>query len=75
MELFHIYQAVPKLEQLLFISSLLIELIRVEFWKYDPNYFACDGSVDPGSFAELFKDIHDERVQGELEDYLEDFKW
>ena len=51
------------------------ELVRVEFWKYDPEPFSCDGSVDPVSLAESLKDIHDERIQGELEDYLEDFKW
>ena len=43
--------------------------------QYDPDIFACDGSVDPVSLAESLKDIPDERVQGELEDYLEDFKW
>ena len=51
------------------------ELVRVEFWKYDPEPFSCDGSVDPVSLAESLKDVHDERIQGELEDYLEDFKW
>ena len=51
------------------------ELVRVEFWKYDPEPFAFDGCVDPVSLAESLKDIPDERVQGELEDYLEEFKW
>jgi type I site-specific restriction endonuclease len=49
------------------------ELVRVEFWKYDPEPFAFDGCVDPVSLAESLKDIPDERVQGELEDYLEEF--
>ncbi len=51
------------------------ELIRVEFWKYNPELFMDEGSVDPVSLAESLRDIHDERVQGELEDYLEGLKW
>lgn len=51
------------------------ELIKVELWKYDPVLFSYDGIVDPISLAASLQDVHDERVQGELEDYLEGLRW
>ena len=51
------------------------ELIQVELWKYDPALFSYDGTVDPISLAVSLRDVHDERVQGELEDYLEGLRW
>lgn len=51
------------------------QLVRIECWKYDPCLFASDGTVDPVSLAASLKDHRDERVQGELIDYLEGLKW
>lgn len=47
----------------------------VELWKYDPVVFARNGSVDPVSLAMSLRDDEDERVQGELQTYLEEYKW
>ena len=51
------------------------ELLRVELWKYDPALFARDGIVDPVSMAASLRDCTDERVQGELEDYMRGYQW
>ena len=51
------------------------ELLRVELWKYDPALFARDGIVDPVSMAVSLRDCADERVQGELEEYMRGYQW
>ena len=51
------------------------QLVQIECWKYNPSLFAAEGSVDPVSLAVSLKDHPDERVQGELEEYLEGLKW
>lgn len=50
-------------------------LIRVECWKYDPCLFAKGNTVDPVSLAASLQNESDERVQGELLDYLEGVRW
>jgi len=50
-------------------------LIRVECWKYDPCLFAKGNTVDPVSLAISLQNENDERVQGELLEYMEDIKW
>lgn len=49
--------------------------IFLELWKYDPSLFAVNNEVDPVSLFMSLSGNSDERVQGELEEYLEDFKW
>ena len=49
--------------------------VMIELWKYDPGLFAKNGTVDPVSLAMSLSDNEDERVQGELQDYLEGYKW
>ncbi len=48
---------------------------KVELWKYDPGLFAKDGEVDPVSLAMSLSDNTDERVEGELQSFLEEYKW
>ena len=50
-------------------------LLHVEVWKYDPALFAEDRVVDPVSMAVSLKDCVDERVQGELEEFMEAYQW
>ncbi len=50
-------------------------LCRMELWKYDPALFARKGEVDPVSLVMSLLDNEDERVQGELQRYLEEYKW
>ena len=52
-----------------------IQFVNIELWKYDPALFAKNGEVDPISLAMSLKDNEDERVQGELESFLEEYKW
>lgn len=48
---------------------------QIELWKYDPGLFVQKGTVDPVSLAMSLQDNEDERVQGELQTYLEECKW
>ena len=47
----------------------------LELWKYDPAPFAIKGEVDPVSLAMSLSESEDERVQGELEEYMEGYEW
>jgi len=49
--------------------------VKIELWKYDPTLFAKNGMVDPISLAMSLSDNEDERVQGELQEMLEGYKW
>ena len=51
------------------------KVIQLELWKYDPNLFAKDGIVDPVSLSMCFEENADERIEGSLEDYLEEYEW
>ncbi|MBQ8995428.1 MAG: MarR family transcriptional regulator [Oscillospiraceae bacterium] len=48
---------------------------RIELWKYDPGLFALNGEVDPVSLAMSLSDNADERVEGELQSFLEEYRW
>ena len=50
-------------------------LIRVECWKYDPCLFVKENTVDPVSLAVSLQNERDERIQGELLDYMENVEW
>ncbi len=52
-----------------------IDTVMVEVWKYNPMLFAKDGLVDLVSMAMSLSDTDDERVQGELERYMEEYEW
>ncbi|MGI6735988.1 MAG: hypothetical protein ACOX41_01580 [Anaerovoracaceae bacterium] len=51
------------------------DYIRLEEWKYSPKLFARDGKVDPISLYCTLRDDPDERIQGELEQVVENIKW
>jgi len=48
--------------------------VRLELWHYRPAFIYGD-RIDPLSLVISLADDHDERVQGEIEDVLEAFKW
>lgn len=50
-------------------------IYTLELWKYNPALFAFAGTVDPVSLAMSLKENEDERVQGELKNYLDRFPW
>jgi len=50
-------------------------VVRLEMWKYSPNLFEKNGIVDPVSLALCFDGNNDERIEGAIEEYLEEYKW
>ena len=49
---------------------------KVEIWSYDPGIFANNNRlVDPLSLYLSLRDNHDERIQGELEEMMENRVW
>lgn len=51
------------------------KLVRVEFWKYDPKLFEREGKVDPISLYMTLLAVEDERLEGALEEMMEDYTW
>lgn len=47
------------------------DLVRLDFWKYDPGLFTFSGTVDPISLALSLEGNEDERVEAAIEEYLE----
>lgn len=48
---------------------------EIELWKYNPALIAKESTVDIVSLAMSLSDDEDERVQGELEELLEEYTW
>lgn len=51
------------------------DMIRIEFWKYNPDRFSKNGMVDPISLCMSLSDVEDERVEGSIEEMLEEYTW
>ena len=51
------------------------EICKVELWNYDPLKLCENGIVDKLSLYCSLKDTKDPRVQGEIENVLEEIKW
>lgn len=49
--------------------------VEIELWKYDPSIYAKDGSVDVVSLALSFEENDDERIEMQIEEMMEDYKW
>ena len=52
-----------------------VNVVQLELWKYDPSRFMKDGLVDPVSLAMSFENNADERIEGAVEEYLEEYAW
>ena len=52
-----------------------VEAVNLELWKYDPTLFSDNGIVDPVSLSMCFGENVDERIEGSIEDYLEEKRW
>ena len=50
-------------------------VIHLELWKYDPTLYENNGVVDPVSLYMCFENNVDERIEGAIKDYLEDYQW
>lgn len=51
------------------------DYVEIELWKYNPRTFAIDGIVDIVSLVEALKNIEDERVEMQIKEILEEYKW
>ena len=49
--------------------------VQLELWKYNPELFAKNNRVDPVSLAMSFENNADERIEGAIEEYLEEYQW
>lgn len=49
--------------------------VRIELWKYNPSMFAKEGKVDPVSLYMTLCNTSDERIEGTLEEMMEEYKW
>ena len=52
-----------------------VNVMQLEFWKYNPQLFSKHGVVDPVSLYMCFENNVDERIEEAIEEYLEDYKW
>ena len=50
-------------------------VVKLELWKYDPCIFAQAGVVDPISLFASFMNNEDERIEGALEELMEEYTW
>lgn len=51
------------------------KLIKVQLWKYDPYLFSKNEYVDPISLICSFEENVDERIEIQLDKFLEDIEW
>lgn len=51
------------------------KLIKVQLWKYDPNQFSKNKYVDPISLLCSFEENVDERIEIQLDRFLEEIEW
>ena len=51
------------------------DYVEVELWKYNPITFAKNGVVDIVSLVESLKNIEDERVEMQIKEVVEEYKW
>ena len=49
--------------------------VKVQLWKYPPEIFAKEGRVDTVSMLCTLKAINDERIEGEIEEIIEEGRW
>lgn len=50
-------------------------VIQLELWKYDPMLYENNGVVDPVSLYMCLESNADERIEGAMNEYLEDYQW
>ena len=49
--------------------------VEIELWKYNPLAYTSDEMVDIVSLVLSLKDVEDERVDMQLEELMEEYKW
>lgn len=51
------------------------DYVEIELWKYNPEIFVTNEMVDIVSLVQSLKDVDDERVEMQIEDIMERYKW
>ncbi len=51
------------------------KVIKIQLWKYDPNQFSKNEYVDPISLLCSFEENIDERIEIQLDRFLEEMEW
>ena len=51
------------------------DYIEIELWKYNPSVYTSDEMVDIVSLVQSLKDVEDERVEMQIEEIMEEYKW
>lgn len=51
------------------------DYVEIELWKYNPMVFASEGMVDIVSLVQSLKEIDDERVEMQIEEIMEEYRW
>lgn len=51
------------------------DFVEIELWKYNPLFYAANDMVDIVSLVQSLKDVEDERVEMQIEEILEEYKW
>ncbi len=51
------------------------DYVEIELWKYNPMVFASEGLVDIVSLVQSLKEVEDERVEMQIEEIMEDYRW
>lgn len=49
--------------------------VEIELWKYNPSVYTSDEMVDIVSLVQSLKDVEDERVEMQIEEIMEEYKW
>ena len=51
------------------------DYVEIELWKYNPMVFASEGMVDIVSLVQSLKEVEDERVEMQIEEIMEEYRW
>ena len=51
------------------------DYVEIELWKYNPMIFASEGIVDIVSLVQSLKEVEDERVEMQIEEIMEEYRW
>ena len=51
------------------------DYVEIELWKYNPLTYAIDELVDIVSLVQSLKKVEDERVEMQIEEMIEEYRW
>lgn len=51
------------------------DYVEIELWKYNPSAYMMDDMVDVVSLVQSLKDVDDERVEMQIEEVMEEYRW